>query len=232
MVKPSYTDFMARTSKDNKKKWSKWQGKRDKDIVKSGLNIILQKEIIDDHEKSYLKDEQYIINSKEFKNAVKAARTKLGLVKGKRVGVYRADLKNAVTEALATAGLSNEWYEYMEDYIATNQPPEKPFFMHPKKIMVEEINEDNELLIRLKPGLRYEDYRKAWKVFSRPLGEGIRLNKSYSNEDEHLKWLQDKNSGMTYLQVATKHYPNNPEDNVEKVKKAILRLKKRQERDK
>lgn len=228
----SYTTFMARPSKDNKKKWSKWQGKRDKDTVRFGLNVLIQKEIGDYHEKSFRKDEQYIINSKRFQEAILKARNKLGLVKGKRVGVYSADLEKAVKETLESAGLSDDWYSYVEDYIATNSLPEKPLFLHPRKIMVKEINEDNELLIQLKPGLRYEDYIKAWNVFSRPLGAGVRLNKSYSNEDEHLKWLKDKDSGMTYLQVATKHYPHNPEDNVEKVKKAILRLRKRLERDK
>lgn len=224
---------MARISKDDKKKWSKWQGKRDKDTVRTALNIILQKEIIDEHAKSYLKDEQYIIDSKEFKNAVSAARAKLGLVKGKRMGVYEADLKNAVSEALKNAGLSDDWYSYMQDYIATNNPPEKPFFMHPRKIMVEEINEDNELLIRLKPGLRYEDYRKAWKVFSRPLGAGIRLNKPYTSEDIHLQMLNDKDNGLTYLEITKKHYPNaDPLLNVDRVKKAVQRTRKRLKRDK
>lgn len=227
-----YTIFMARPSKDTKKKWTKWQGKRDKETVIFGLNLLIQKEIGDHHIKSQLKDEQYIIKSNSFQEAISKARSSLGLIKGKRVGVYMADLEKAVKETLETTGLSNDWYSYVEEYIATNKQPERPFFIHPGKIKVIEINEKNELIIQLKPGLRYEDYKKAWKVFARPLGDGARLNKSYSNEAEHMQWLRDKDSGMTYLQVSTKHYPHNPEGNVEKIKKAILRLKKRQERDK
>ena len=223
---------MARTSKNDKKKWPQWQGRRDKDFIRTMLNILLQKEIGDYHEQSYRKDELYIINSAKFQKAIADARKSLGLVKGKRKGIYQADFDKAVNEALKTAELTDDWRSYMEKYIASNNPSGEPLFLHPGKIMVKEINEDNELLIRLKPGLRYEDYVKAWNVFSRPLGEGVRLNKSYSNEEEHLTWLQDKDRGMTYMQVAEKYFPSHPDENVERIKKAILRLRKRIERDK
>lgn len=228
----SYTIFMARTSNADKNKRITLKGNEHKRAALFVLRALLYKQTRDDYEKSVRKDELYIINSKKFQEAISNARASLGLVKGKRKGVLTADFEEAKKEALAHAGLSDEWDEYIGKYITTNTPPSEIMFFKPTKIWVEDINEEDELLIRLKPGLRYEEYRKAWDVFVRTLGKGERLSKSYSNEEDHIKWLEDKDSGMTYLQVATKHYPHNPEDNVEKVKKAILRLRKRLERDK
>lgn len=250
---------MKKNNETRKKSWPKWQGKRDKSIVKGSLNILLQKYVGNEYEKDFLKEEKYILNSERFQNAVEETRKKLGfnnteiipeemiqefitrkLYRGKslRIAVeaqekIKQQYREIARETAKKAGISEDWSIYLEHYIINKTPPRLKTFIFPKTIWVEDINEENELLVRLKPGLRYEDYINAWQVLSRPLGKGTRLSKTRSESDLHLQMLKDKDSGMTYKEVAEKHYPKrDPLDTIDRVKKAVTRARKRLEGDK
>lgn len=248
---------------------------RGRDIRVIVINLILWRLLHEEHTKSELRDEEYILRSQKFQQAVAEARKRLGftdkLLEGTKIAnekealekgenAYEGDLVigllhfiehrgeemsvedfgahedrfNAeLLRALEEAGLSRAWASYMEHFILFDTPPEDKLIHIPKAIEAVSYTPDEELIIRLRPGLRYEDYRKAWGAFKKHLGHGKRLQKSFGDNEVALQMLKDHNDGMTYKAITLKYYPDvDPDVNYDRVKKAIQRAKQRFERDK
>ena len=74
-------------------------------------------------------------------------------------------------------------------------------------IRAETVNEDNEITLRLKPGLRYEDYVAAWKALSATLGPSRRLAKPYTNVSTSSKIYEASLKGLSYGEIAKQFYP-------------------------
>lgn len=236
--------------------------KNDQDMRILALNTVLHRVLHETHTKSELRDEEYILNSLEFKQAVAKARKALGLHsvnkelqeaydstdmiigtlhynehKGTKMSDDDYDshqdfMYRVIKDALRDSGLSRNWGAYMKDYIAFQKPPTEKFIYIPKDIEVIDFNNDKEITIKLRPGLRYEDYRKSWGAFKKILGSGNRLNKSYGDKDLTLNMLKDHKNGMSYKEITQKYYPNtDPIFNLAKVKKAVQRANLRHYRD-
>lgn len=229
------------------------QGK--KSVVITVMNILLQKYLGDDYRKSFLKKEPYILADNQFKNAVRDARIRLQLDEQSIIperwkeylrsgsiisadkedpnyAPFRAKYNSEVDQVIKEASLTREWNPYVYDYMVDMIPPKKPLFIFPKTIWVTDINEEGEILIRLKPGLRHSDYTKAWKVFARHLGNGNRLEKPYTNKDRDAIY-DDKLLGLSYRQLAVKYFPNTEiSSSIDRVKKIVSREKQRRAGDK
>jgi hypothetical protein len=227
------------------------------------MNGLISDRIADGHMKPYLKKEPYIRNDPDFRASVIALRDKLGIsttpdrtdksyredhwvveqmthqkiddLSLKDINRYYRLFYDGVSKILGEHKLSEAWRNYTEDCVVSKLDPEisRVTFPTAKNIRIEDINADGEVLLRLRPGLKREDYERAWHVISKPLGEAPRLDKSYSNVKRNQQMLQDKESGMTYKEIAKKHYPSqDPELIIETIRKAIYRERKRQEWDK
>lgn len=226
----------------------------EKKIVIWVINMMLQNKLKAEHEKSMLKDEPYVRASEKFVKAIEAARRRLGLENGTtpeswietlRDGVTSENLtdedfkrfyqqfKDEIPKTLEAAELSKRWRIYVEYYIINNKPPERgEAFFFPLTMRVEDVSERGEIIVKLKPGLRYEDYTNAWKVFVKFLGTGARLNKPYTNT-EGRSMHQDKQDGMSYREIAGKYFPSiDAILAIDRVKKAVAREKKRLSGDK
>ena len=229
------------------------------------LNGILRDKLKDEHTKSVLRDEEYIINSPAFLKAIADGRKRLGFTKNYKISdeydstdfavgflhfkehpevemtdkdfmTHRKHFVDEVVKTVNQAKLSSSWALYVQEYLAFNKPPKEKWMSIPKTIEVtgyKKISENQkELTITLRSGLRYEDYRKAWNAFKGTLGEGKRLQKSFSDDETTLRMVADHESGMSYKEITAKYFPNNdPVFNVDRVKKSIQRAKKRYERD-
>ncbi|NCU38355.1 hypothetical protein EOL96_04850 [Candidatus Saccharibacteria bacterium] len=207
------------------------------------------------YKESVLKDAPYLIERKDFKQTIKNIRNELGIVEhpsnpqnaqmwsltstkhidgqdwNKEVKKKYSLMQSAVDKVKSEFNLGKEWKVYIESLILQGTPTDRPWM--PLNLNFEYMSvENNEIVIKLKPGLRYEEYRNTWKQIAPILGKGQRLNKPYTSQSEHMKMYEDKIRGMTYMEISKKYYPSNPNQNVEKVKKAILRVKKRLHRDK
>lgn len=253
---------MASRDDEKRRAAASWQDSQIRDDDENryrltGLRVMLQKYVGEQYTKDYLKDEMFVLEKPAFQVAVLEARKNLNLtneepietedttkwvikhLSGSLLGrshkdyeKYKAVFYNEIDKVLKSAGLDEAWKYYVGDYIVNQTKPKKPLFIFPKTVWIEEVNNDNEVLVRLKPGLRYEDYINAWEVVSKPLGVGKRLRKTRTNDMQHLDMIRDKERGLTYRQIALKHYPDtDPEVNVGRIKKIILRGKKRLNRD-
>jgi hypothetical protein len=225
------------------------------------MNGVLWRVLHEEHTKSELRDEQFILKSLRFKRAIDDGRKRLGFSKSYKVpkdsdpsdfaiGLlhfnehhgqdmtdddYIAHRKHFISEVIKTtkeAGLSDSWRVYIEHYIVFNYPPEDKYLTIPKYIEVIDFIPKQEITLKLRAGLRYSDYQKAWEAFKNTLGQGKRLSKEYGDKEMTLRMLEDHNSGMSYKDITVKYYPNNdPVFNQDRVKKAIQRTRKRFERD-
>jgi hypothetical protein len=227
------------------------------------LNGIIWRRLSDSHHKDFLKKESYIKNDPTFLASIAEVRQVLGLTTTPDTSDedYRTDhwiieqishkkvkdlsheemvahyqqFHSHVLSIINKYNLGKAWVNYIEDFIIFDGRPEINFttFPTPKNIKIEDINEEGEVLLRLKPGLRHEDYERAWDVVSRPLGEGKRVSKPYTNIERSQQMLRDKEAGMKYKEIAKKYYPNqDPEAIIETIRKAIYRERQRQKWDK
>ena len=133
-------------------------------------------------------------------------------------------LDNDVATLLASCKIVNDWQEYIVHYIFTDSKPIRPVFASYKTISIEAI-ENGEILVRLKPGLRREDYISVWRQLKPLLGEAKRLQKPLTNADENIKILSLKDDDKkSYSQIAKICYPNmDVEQAKDKVKKIVKR---------
>ena len=223
------------------------------DVKRLNLNMAINQQHV--YRSSVFKDAQYLIQREDFKRSIKDIQKKLGLDKNpsdahnawmwaltttphtpgenwdEKVKTRYELMQASVYRVIKDFSLTKEWKGFIEGVLLQSSFNDRPWM--PLDLKIEFISvSDNEIPIRLKPGLRYEEYRKAWKQIAPILGRGQRLKKPYTSQQEHMEMYKDKVSGMTYTEISKKYYPKNPLQNIEKVKKAILRTKKRLERDK
>ena len=220
---------------------------------KLNFNTLLNQQHV--YRNSVFKNAHYLIKREDFKQSIRAAQKALGLDKNpsdahsalmwaftttprtnndnweEKVNARYDLMQTSVNEVIKEYNLGREWKGFIEGLLLQSSLNDRPWMPLALKLEVVSVV-DGEILIKLRPGLRYEEYHDAWKQIAPILGKGQRLNKPYTNHSEHLKMYEDKMAGMTYKEISEKYYPNNPSENFEKVKKAILRIKKRQERDK
>lgn len=228
-------------------------------IRRMAYRIMLQKYVGEQYIMDFLKDERYVIKNEKFQKAVATARKNLGFTNQEPVdseattlwavtnisdgkvkdrnddnySKYKEQFDEEVMKAIRSAGLHDDWKHYMREYIVNQQSPQKPLFIFPKNIWIDDVTETGELIIRLKPGIRYEDYIAAWRVFSRSLGTGKRFKKRRDNDELDIQMVLDKADGLSYRDIALKYFPKtDPVLNIEKIKKRVQRAKKRLERDK
>ncbi len=214
--------------------------------------------LVGKHEKSKRKNVQYLIETSEFQKAIAEARKKLGFTNKQPVEegyiyewvvnsldgnnnqrqVYEVVQKTGkqafdeVNKVLDKLHLPNEWSFFIIVYIVNGTPPQSIAFGDVEAITVQEVKENGELVIRLKPGLRKEDYVKAWNTFHSYLGQAKSLDKPYTNADINQQIYGDKVVGLTYAQLAKKyfasHYYRDKVSAIDKVKKIVRREKHRQ----
>lgn len=212
----------------------------------------------EDIERSY---ELYIISSDKFTKAIVNARKKLSLesfiskkngtkahakdfkhlmnyddrsvvdiVVKESSGLSKEKFYEVVDVAVNEAGLPAKWREYIAIYIIKQRPPQFNVFPPNRYISVEEI-EDDTVTLKIKKGLRYEQYLKSWQALSVFLGKGTRKLKT-PNEETRIRDLQmhgkRETYDSTYRQLADEYINSaiNIDDAKDTVKKAYKRQKK------
>lgn len=219
------------------------------------LNLELQMALGEPHEKSSLVNEKLIIASDSFLNAILEARKKLkftnthtvdeGLIiewavsqlsdgkvnKSTDAGYY--DLMRLFFEevsiATKNANLPKSWETYVAFYIVNQRSPEPFAFGMPENIKVIQANTNGDLLIKLSPNLRHEDYKAAWNVFNKHLGLGKPLNRTRPQAERDYEIFKNKGN-LTQRQLAKKYLPNQAKNDIVGAIKSIQQIVKRQRR--
>ncbi len=223
----------------------------DDDFRATELNQQLDYLLAEKHEKSARKYESYLINRPDFKTAIKKTRAKLLITntepKDEYAGEYGPivianafyDLKkpiknpqemfdNSVTDILKQFELSENWRRYIEAFIVNGYAPKAELLVTLDKIRAQKVNSHGQITLVLKPGLRHEDYIKAWKGFEQYLGPSARLKKPFHDAENSLKLSDLKKSGKSYTELAKEVYPNMDIDMArDRVKKIIKRANQR-----
>ena len=154
--------------------------------------------------------------------------------------IVRADGKKSTSEDPSNAfrdivqdianhlSLGGDWTQYISYFIVNGTSnPNSPGVYADVKILLKNI-EDDGLTIKIKPGLRYEDYVKAWKVFSEHLGPPERLEKPHTNAKINQAIYEDRQAGMSYTEIAEKYFDSeSPLVYKDQVVKIIRREEKR-----
>jgi hypothetical protein len=206
-------------------------------------NVLIDAAIGEEHEKASRKNEKYIAESNSFQEAIKAARSKLGFDNteiidegyinewaSKRLGSSAKGFFDEVESILSKLSLPPSWNFYVAVYIINKKPPKSWAFSSPDAIRVEEVTGNNEVLVRLKPGLRREDYIAAWGVLKGLLGPSKRLDKPYTSDDSDAVF-NARLEGLSYSLIAKRFYPSMEKRlAIDRVKKIVAREKQRRER--
>ena len=221
--------------------------------AKTLLDLELQMALGEPHEKSSLVNEKPVISSDRFLTAILEARKNLNFTNTDTVdeGLIEewvvSQLSNGKVQKPTDSGyfdllrrffeevsivakkakLPEKWETYIAYYIVNQRSPRAFAFGMPKDIETVSVNQSGELLIRLKPNLRYEDYIGAWKVFSKRLGQGKPLKKTRPQGERDDEILKNKDD-LSQRQLARKYFPNQAEDDIEGTIKKIQQIIKRQ----
>lgn len=191
------------------------------------------------------KQESYLLERKDFLEAISEARDELG-ISGKAY-IKELDVNDwinahydsvsfygLIKSTLQKLGLGNEWNFYITMYVVNNQPPDRKYaaLRSNSSMSVDGVSETGELLIKLRPGLRKEDYLKAWEAFSSYLGSPSRLPKFNTESNRDKAIYADFNNGLTKRELASKYFPNQEElSAIDRVSKILKRQKARRHRD-
>jgi hypothetical protein len=211
-----------------------------KRIVES--NIKLDVAIGRDMEESLLiKNETYLLDNKDFIKTINVARNKLNITDDNYVD--ELDINNwisvnyepksfydVVKEVLKSLNLGSEWSFYITVYVVNNKPPDKKYssIRSNTGISIERLSESGELIIKLSPGLRRNDYLKAWDIFRYYLGSSSRLPKTNLESERDNAIFNDFNNGATKRKLANKYFPNQDGiSSMEKISKILKRQKDR-----
>lgn len=137
---------------------------------------------------------------------------------------------SVVDEVLGRTGLSEEWRDYVAVFIVTNMPPSRNFPAPYPFIKVQDIDEDS-VTIKIRKGIRYEEYVTAWAAIVQFLGLGRRKAKKRDEQTAaiHAQMYGKREFyGLTYKQLAEEYGIERLtfDDAKDYVKKAIKRQKK------
>ena len=195
-------------------------------------NTIMQLKLGDWYDKSIRKDELYLINSPDFKKAITEARSLLQL-KGVPDDdfIYDIEFDIEVKGVIKKLGLTDEWTEYIRYFIAHEKPPQEQTFYGNKYIEVAMIDEEGQVMVRLKPGLRREDYIKAWQTISRYLGPPKQKSKPYTSQELNNQIYEARQIMLSYGALAMMFFPKMDRDKaIDRVKKTVKREGQRRKR--
>ena len=196
-------------------------------------NTYLRLQLGDWYDKSIRKNELYLINSVGFKKAIAKARSQLKL-KGapdNRDFMSEPLFNREVDNVIKEVGLTNDWTDYISLYIAYDMPPQEQTFYGNGYLEITGIDEDGQVLVRLKPGLRKEDYVNAWRVLSRYLGPAHKKSKPYTSQEFNNKIYEARQNGLSYGELAEQFFPGMKKDlAVDRIKKAVKRESQRRKK--
>ncbi len=135
-----------------------------------------------------------------------------------------------VDEVLVRTGLSEEWRDYVAVFIVTNMPPSKNYPAPYPFIKVQDVG-DEFVTIKLRRGIRYEEYVTAWAALAEFLGLGRRKAKKRDEQTAaiHAQMYGKREFyGLTYRQLAEEFGIERltVDDAKDYVKKVIKRQKK------
>lgn len=137
---------------------------------------------------------------------------------------------SVVDEVLLRTGLSEEWRDYVAVFIVTNMPPSRNFPAPYPFITVQDVVEDS-ITIKIRKGIRYEEYVTAWTALVQFLGLGRRKAKKRDEQTAaiHAQMYGKREFyGLTYKQLAEEYGIERiaVDDAKDYVKKVIKRQKK------
>lgn len=219
----------------------------DENAVKRAVtaNIKLERAIGRKKEGAILKKtEKYLLERAELPKVIAQARSRLNIP----LDIYVSELNinewidenseprlfyEVVKSTLEELKLGSEWSFYITMFIVNNQPPDKKYvLLRPDNgVSVEEVGVNGELLIRLRPGVRKEDYLKAWEAFREYLGSPNRIPKEDTESERDSGIYNDFSDGVTRRELAHKYFPGQEESSaMDRIIKILKRQKARRTR--
>lgn len=219
----------------------------DKNAIKRVVtaNISLEGTIGRKKENAILKKtEKYLLERAELPKVIAQARSRLNIPQD----IYVSELNinewidenseprlfyEVVKSTLEELELGGEWSFYITLFIVNNRPPDKKYvLLRPDNgVSVEEVGANGELLIRLQPGVRKEDYLKAWEVFREYLGSPNRMPKEDTESERDSRIYDDFSNGVTRRELARKYFPSQEESSaMDRIIKILKRQKARRTR--
>lgn len=196
-------------------------------------NSVMQFKLSNWYDKSVRKDELYLVSNPKFKEAVAQARKRLRLTGAPDDDddIYSVEFDIEVDSVIKKMGLSDEWDEYIRTYIAYGKPPENQMFYGDKYMQITRIDQDGQVWLCLKPGLRREDYVNAWKALARYLGSAQKKSKPYTSQEFNNKIYEARQGGLSYGKLAKLFFPAMDTDiAVDRIKKAVKRESQRRKK--
>jgi hypothetical protein len=194
--------------------------------------------------------EMQITSDSQFQESVARARKKLGIKiptqkeKGRNerelnadvnFGDYQADDKlvnskqflSSVDKVILETKLPEIWRDYIAAYISGKSLSKDDLKIYKNEHLIVENADEDSIVIRIRKGIRYEEYVKAWDALAFHLGKGRRRN---TVRDNAIRDLQMYHSfyfrGLPYKEISKLYLDTDVEWGVDTVKKAIKRQKK------
>jgi len=193
-------------------------------------NMVMRHKLSNWYDKSLRKDELYLINSSKFQNAIDQAKKRLSQTGSLDDDdfVYSKQFDSEVDRVIHEMDLPDEWVEYVRNFIAHGEPPGDQVFYGDKYIEITRIDEEGQVWMRLKPGLRREDYVNAWKAISSYLGPAQKKSKPYTNQELNNKIYEARHEGLSYGMLAKQFFPGmDKEQAIDRIKKIVKRESQR-----
>ena len=218
----------------------------DEEVIKQTVkaNLLLDVELGRKYEDATRKKkEKYLLSNPEFHSIIKDARRELKIPDETNIDEldihdwlkehfewpYDRTFHDVQQKVAEQVGLGQEWGFYISAYIINNRPPKEPYIavMQNKGIAINNVGK-NELTITLSPGLRKEDYMKAWNLFNKYLGKPKRIPKDDTESERDTHIYDDFANGMTKRELEEKYFPNQDENSrQERIIKILKRQKQR-----
>ena len=137
------------------------------------------------------------------------------------------EFKDCIDKLMQDTSLPNRWREYAIAYITGQSVSKKNLTLSTNEHILLEKIDDNSLTIKIRKGVRYDEYIKTWGSLSKHLGKGRRKD---STRDNAVRDLQMYHSfyyrGLSLKEIAKLYLNTDVEYGVDTVKKAIRRQKR------
>lgn len=177
--------------------------------------------------------DNYIIQSEEVQNAVRSAQKELGverstIPKNKEISWIKTN-SAVLKKWFASTRLPDSWYTFFVQYVISAYVPPSTDLVHRESYIEIQDTDDHSVTLRIKKGVRFEEYTYAWKALSPFLGAGRRKNKlpDYDTRIRDLQMYGKHQSGYTNKMIADDYVNAINDDNAkDTVKKAVRRQKK------
>ncbi len=120
---------------------------------------------------------------------------------------------SVVRQILDRFSLGDSWYAVIENVVLNGSNYDEAYPVSvPDGIVIQEIAQNGDVIVRVSQGSTKQEYVKAWEYVSHFTGTPRKLPKTSSNTPRDLEIIRDMDAGIPTSQVASKYFPDKPQD--------------------